>query len=284
MLEPKIEIVERLWKGSIDMHIHPIPDPEHERRVDSFQAAIMAQEAGMSAIVLKSHHFPTAPLAAAAFHVAPNVKVIGSFCIEYETGGLNTKIIETQAMLGAKVLWAPAMSAIRCRKALKLKGGIGILDANDNILPEVSEILEIAKHYNMVLCSGHISFAETVKLFEEAKRFGITKLVATHPLWEVLWPPMSINEIKQLASMGAYIEHCFRPCVAHRYDPNRYAAVIKEVGAQQTIMSTDMGRVTDPPPSEGMRMFIGTMLQCGVSENEVELMVKVNPAKLLDLD
>lgn len=31
-------------------------------------------------------------------------------------------------------------------------------------------------------------------------------------------------------------------------------------------------------------MAIATMLRCGLSEQEIELMIKVNPAKLLDLD
>lgn len=286
MIVPKNEIIERLWRGSIDMHIHPSPDAKKDRRVDGVQAALLAQEAGMRAIVLKSDYYPTAPLAAAASRIAPDVKVIGSLVLEYENGGLNPDIVKCQAALGAKVLWMPAMSAIQCRKALSLEGGIAVLDSKGKVLPIVTEILRIVKDYNMVLCSGHLSFAETVPLFEEAKRIGITKLVATHPLVDILWPPMSIDEIKQLASMGAYIEHCFIICMpmVGSYDPKKIVAAIRAVGAEHTIMTTDMAQVTDPPPAEGMRMCIAMMLQLGVSEKEIELMVKTNPAKLLDLD
>jgi predicted metal-dependent phosphotriesterase family hydrolase len=33
-----------------------------------------------------------------------------------------------------------------------------------------------------------------------------------------------------------------------------------------------------------MRMMIGHMLKCGLTEKEIELMVKTNPARLLGLD
>jgi len=286
MKVPQNATIDKLWRGSIDMHIHPAPDAKKDRRVDSIQAALDAQEAGMRAIVLKSVYYPTAPLAAAASRIAPNVKVIGSLCLDYECGGLNTEVVMCQAALGAKVLWMPTMSAIQCRKGFNLEGGITVLDSNGKVLPVVTQILKIVKDYNMVLCSGHLPFNETVPLFEEAKRIGITKLVATHPLVELAWPPMSIDEIKKLASMGAYIEHEFLCCMPlmGRYDPKKIVTAIREVGAEHTIMVTDLAQVTDAPPADGMRMFIATMLQLGVSEAEIELMVKTNPAKLLDLD
>jgi predicted metal-dependent phosphotriesterase family hydrolase len=33
-----------------------------------------------------------------------------------------------------------------------------------------------------------------------------------------------------------------------------------------------------------MRMFIALLLKNGIGEREIELMAKINPAKLLDLD
>ena len=48
-------------------------------------------------------------------------------------------------------------------------------------------------------------------------------------------------------------------------------------------MSTDLGQAHNPAPAEGMRMMIATMLKCGITEKEIELMVKVNPARLLGL-
>ena len=72
---PAYEAVDRLWKGSIDMHIHIAPDPGTVRRFDAIETAIEAEKAGMKAIVLKSVTYPTTQLAAVARHAAPNVKV-----------------------------------------------------------------------------------------------------------------------------------------------------------------------------------------------------------------
>jgi hypothetical protein len=286
MKPPKNATIDKLWRGSIDMHIHPGPDNRRDRNFDCLQIAHLAREAGMRAIVLKSKCYPTAAIATMANRLFPGIKVIGSVVLDSEVGGLNREVVECQAMLGAKVLWMPTMSAIQCRKALNQDGGIAIVDSNGKVLPEVNKILKIVKQYNMVLSSGHISFGETVPLFEQALGIGITKMVVTHPLLDILWPPMSIDEIKKLASMGAYIDHTFSPCMplVARYDPRKIVEAIRAIGAERTIMSTDMPQATDPAPSEGLRMFIGTMLQLGVSEEEIELMVKTNPAKLLDLD
>ena len=283
---PKNEVINRLWRGSIDMHLHPAPDMKKDRRLDAVQLALAAQEAGMKAIVLKSTYYPTTPVAINVGPLAPNVKVIGSIALDYEVGGLNPTIVKCQAILGAKVLWMPAMSSIQSRRGLGFKDGIAVLDSRGKLLPVVTEILHIVKEHNMVLCSGHLDFIESVVLFEEANRLGITKLIATHPLEGGMWPPFTLDQIKKVASMGAYIEHCFLSCspVMNRYDPKKFVEAIKIIGAERTILTTDMGQVTDPPQPEGMRMLIAVMLQLGVSETEVEFMVKTNPSKLLDLE
>jgi imidazolonepropionase-like amidohydrolase len=59
---------------------------------------------------------------------------------------------------------------------------------------------------------------------------------------------------------------------------------IRNVGAEHCIIGTDLGQAFNPTPAEGMRMFIALLLKNGISEREIELMAKVNPAKLLGLD
>jgi predicted TIM-barrel fold metal-dependent hydrolase len=69
-----------------------------------------------------------------------------------------------------------------------------------------------------------------------------------------------------------------------REDPKPMVEAIRYVGAEHCIMSTDLGQYYNPPPAEGMRMFIALLLKNGISEREIELMAKKNPAKLLDID
>jgi len=89
-----------------------------------------------------------------------------------------------------------------------------------------------------------------------------------------------------MVEKGAFIEHCFAitlPLQA-RLDPMKIVETVRAVGAEHVVISTDLGQAWNPAPAEGMRMAIATMLRCGLSEQEIELMIKVNPAKLLDLD
>ena len=38
-----------------------------------------------------------------------------------------------------------------------------------------------------------------------------------------------------------------------------------------------------PHPIEGMRLFINIMMHYGISKKEIEIMTKINPARLLEL-
>jgi hypothetical protein len=288
---PSEELVERCWKGSIDMHIHFAPDPAIVRRFDGYQTALAARDAGMRAIVLKSPHIPTVQTAFAVQRALPEITVFGSINIENATtGGLGETAlaaIENSAAMGAKVLWFPTSdAAFACSATPGMKGkGLTILEAGGKLKAIVPEILAIVKQYGMVLCSGHLSYPESVALFEEAQRQGIDKMIATHPLADVLWEPYTLEEIHRLAAMGVYIEHCYRCCMPllGSYRPEKYVEAIRLIGAHQTILSTDFGQITDASPAEGMRQFIATMLQMNVGEEDITLMVKQNPAKLLDL-
>jgi hypothetical protein len=60
--------------------------------------------------------------------------------------------------------------------------------------------------------------------------------------------------------------------------------LIRAVGAKQCIIGTDLGQLFNPPPVEGMRMFLWTLLKNGITEDEINLMAKINPGKLLGLD
>ncbi|MDP2951856.1 MAG: DUF6282 family protein [Chloroflexota bacterium] len=278
--------IDKLVRGSIDMHIHFGPDPRVERRVDALQAALQAQEMGMRAIVLKCHEMPTAQVASVVGQFARNITVFGALSLDEEVGGLNPSAVEASAKVGAKVLWMPTFSAAGERQFQKKPGGISLYSDGGGLRPEVGQIIDLVKKYDMVLCTGHISTKESFDLVEEGRRRGLTKMVVTHPLQGAVMAGMSLEEQKQLAEKGAFIEHCFLAVLplGGRRDPKELAEAFKTVGAEHCILSTDLGQAFNPAPAEGMRMAIATMLQCGLSEHEIELLVKVNPAKLLGLD
>ncbi len=278
--------IEKLVQGSIDMHIHHGPDAPRKRRVDALQAALQAEEMGMRAIVLKSHNYPTAPLAYIVSQFVHNLTVFGSLSLDYPNGGLNPHAVEISALLGAKVVWMPTFSSVPDMERHGLSGqGIKILDEKGMILPEVQQILDIIKSHEMVLATGHIKVAESFALVDEAKKKGITKIVITHPSSTMFGDTMSIEKQRQMADKGAFIEHCFSSTMplGQRVHPMEIAKDVRAVGAEHCILTTDLGQDNNPPPAEGMRMMVVNLLRCELSVEEMELMIKVNPAKLLGL-
>lgn len=282
-----------LIRGAVDMHMHLAPDIM-PMRLDALEAAQQAKNVGMRGIVLKNHFYPTAPLATIVGKLVPEVGVFGSICLDFEIGGLNYRALEISAKLGAKVVWMATLSAANSRGkmnsslGLNLEGeGYSILDKNGELVPEIPRILDIIKEYDMVLASGHISPAETFALFGEAKKAGIQKLVVTHASnAEVVDEALSLEDQKKLASMGACIEHTAVDIMPSDFghNPAGMVEVIKATGAEHCILSTDMGMAQTLLPTEGMRLFVSSLLRYGITPEEIELMVKVNPSRLLGLD
>ncbi len=286
--------IDNLMKGSIDMHIHFSPDFLMERRQDAMELTRSAKELGMRAIVLKSREFNTVPLALLANKLNPEVQVFGSFTLDNEVGGLNTAGALAAARMGAKVIWMPTITAANSKAkaerimGLKLPGeGQFILDSSGKLKSEAREILHIVKDFNIVLASGHLSPREIFALADESQRVGFSKMIITHPLQSQLMDEaLSIDELKQIASTGAIIEHCFwgwMPTVS-KSDPKQIVEAVKAIGAEKCIMSSDFGQFYHPTAPEGMRLFIATMLRNGLDEKDIGVMVKTNPAKLLDLE
>jgi hypothetical protein len=286
-------IIDDLLRGSIDMHCHHTPNAVFECRLDALDTARYARQMGMRGLVLKNTFFPTAPLATMVNQLVPEVKVFGSVCLDSEIGGLNYEALEPLAQFGTKVVWMPTHSATNSRNDLiKLPGvtSVGdvysLLTTENKLIPEVDRILAIIKKYNMVLANGHISPRETFALLEAAQKIGITKVIITHGLWVNGKEPFKLEELYRLGQMGAYIEHCYVGFLPNelREDPQPMVKAIKHIGAEHCIISTDLGQYYNPPPAEGMRMFMALLLKHGITENEIMLMAKVNPSRLLDMD
>ncbi len=288
MAEPTLD---ELLHGAVDMHLHSGPDV-FTCRVDALEAAKQARQTGMRAIVIKNHSYPTTPLAVTVGQLVPEVAVFGSICLDYEIGGLNAEALERHAAMGAKIAWMPTFSSSNSRAkmsklGMNLKGdGFSILNNKGKLLPEISKILDIIKEHKMVLASGHISPPEGFALVEKACEIGIDKIVITHPSdFEFVDKAYTVEELCRLAKMGAFIEQTIISMLPTEFchDPQERVKMIKTIGVEHCIMSTDLGQYWNFPPAEGMRFFMSILLRNGLSTKEIEIMVKENPAKLLGL-
>ncbi|NQW23620.1 MAG: hypothetical protein HQ475_09280 [SAR202 cluster bacterium] len=275
--------IDRILEGALDIHVHFSPDPKVERRAGAVEIALQARDMGMQGIVLKSHEYPTHPVAATTSELVPEINILGGIALDYEVGGLNSYAVEATAEMGGRVVWMPTFSAKADRETKGLEGGISLLDKSGALVPEIHPILETIKSHDMVLATGHISTAESMALVAEARNMGIQRVVVTHATTMSFWTGMTVEDMKELARMGAYIEHCLHVVMptTHRLDPKDLAKTISAIGPERCILSTDFGQDFHPMPAEGMRMGIGTMLRSGMEEVEVGMLVKDNPSRLM---
>ena len=203
-------------------------------------------------------------------------------------GGIATYVEEmarASVDLGYDVeVWAP-YSAQADRQAKGLDGGIYLLDDQGKLLPEVFSVLEVIKSHDMVLATGHISTQESMALVSEARGMGIERVVVTHGTTMSFWTGMTVEDMKQLASMGAYIEHCLHVMMplTYRLAPREFVETVSAIGFENCIVSTDFGQDYHPMPPEGMRMGIATLLQAGMEEVELGMLVKDTPSRLLGI-
>lgn len=273
--------VEEILRGSFDLHVHAGPDPQREHRLDALDTGRYAQEAEMAGFVLKSHHYLTAPTAHIVSRVYPGLRVIGSITLNTEAGGLNPDAVQAAANVGAGVVWMPTHSAEVSPAGGGRSAPITLTDKAGKLKGEVRDILQIIGRHDMALASGHVSPAEALTLFRAAGELGVQRLIATHPEGKA-----SLEEIGQMASVGAYVEFTFLSCMpaVNRSTPGEMAAAIKRLGPERCVVSTDLGQWANPVPAEGMRMAVAALLDAGLTPDQVSMLVKGNPRELVSLD
>ena len=276
---------DRILEGALDIHVHFAPDPRVERRGSAVEIATQARDMGMRGLVLKSHEYPTHPVAYTVSEVVPGITLIGGIALDVEVGGLNPMAVESTARMGGRVVWMPTYSAKADRQYRGLGGGISILGDDKRLVPEVYAILELVKSHDMVLATGHLSTEESMTLVSEARDLGIQRIVVTHATTMSFWTGMTLEDMKTLASMGAYIEHCLHVMMplTYRLAPRELVETITAIGTEHCIVSSEFGQDYHPMPAEGMRMGIATLLQAGLEEVEVGMLVKDNPSRLMGL-
>lgn len=269
-----------LLQGAIDLHFHAGPDVR-DRKLTYLEAAREAQEAGMKAVLIKSHVTITADIATLLQPLVPGLRIFGGVALNDPVGGLNPHAVETALKLGAKQVWMPTLSAANHRRFEHRRGGITILTRQGRLKKEASEILEILCRHDVVLSTGHLSLGETRVLVTEARRRKIQKVLVTHPDHSLIAIPAA--EQKDLAREGVFFDRCFPTKEMCALTMEKMAAMIREVGVVSTVLSTDFGQPRNPRPVEGMGLYITELQRYGFPDREIDRMAKINPAQLLNI-
>lgn len=290
------EAANALLKGALDLHVHSGPSTM-PRQVDHFQATEEAAAAGMRGILFKDHHYSVAPFIPIMDRLLGhlNVAMYSGLVLNNTVGGLNPFVVDAQLKMGAKLIWMPtAQSANHIRSShgktrlasnvqLKPAPGITVVDPYGKLLDEVKEILDSIAAFDAILSSGHLHVSEIWTLFEEAKKRGVKRLLINHPMYGLHF---SYEDIAQLAALGAVVEQSACLYIDSRFNvfsPQELKEHILAAGVENSSIGSDLGQVDNPSPVEGMRQAIKLCLALGFTEDEVRLMVRDNPARLVGL-
>jgi Family of unknown function (DUF6282) len=299
-----IQVSDRAWKtleGAYDLQIHVGPDVI-ARRIDDIDCAREFVARGMKGFVLKSHYIQTGERAQVVTKAVPGSRVFGAVTLNHSVGGLNPVAVELAGRTGCKIVWMPTVDA-RNETAGRLDGGTeklpfwakiqrelaaeGISPPPLSVIDEAGELTEparrclerIARH-NMILATGHLGRQEIFALVRAARPMGVRKVVVTHA--EFPSQNLTGGEQRELADLGAIIEHCFTTTYTAKATWESAFANIREAGVSRALISTDLGQTINPPVAEGFAMFAQRLLDGGFTADEVRTMAVANPTRLIE--
>ncbi|WP_144312609.1 DUF6282 family protein [Terriglobus saanensis] len=273
--------------GAIDIHMHCGPDVL-PRSVDAIDVARLAKAEGMRAIVLKNHYVPTANDAYLVRKVVPGIEVFGGIDLNRTVGGMNAAAVENMAHISGgygRMVWMTSFdsrAAVEAEKGPNKRPYVAVTQDGE-LLPEVKQVIAVIAKYNLILETGHNYPDEILSMIREANRVGVKHIVVTHAMIAPIH--MNIDQMKQAASMGAYLEFVYNGLIGpyKEFSFEDYAKAIHAVGADHIILSSDLGQVVNPVHTEGLKRFYAGLLQAGVSQTEIDTMARSNPATVLDL-
>jgi hypothetical protein len=273
-------------RGVIDIHVHADPDSV-PRSIDAVDLARLAKERGMRALVFKNHWEPTASLAYLVRKAVPGIEIFGGIDLNRSVGGINPTAVERMASVKGgwgRVVWMPTFDAENQVRYSKENRPFVAVAKGGELLPEVKEVIAVVAKRRLTLETGHSSPAECLAIVREARRQGVERIVVTHAMLAPV--AMSIPQMQEAAKEGAWIEFVYNALIG----PNKsweiadYVRAIRAVGPRSSILSSDLGQPGNPLHPDGLAAFFQALRHAGVSQADLDVMSKTNPAKALGLD
>jgi hypothetical protein len=294
--------------GAIDVHLHLDPDspgPGNTIRIlDVLEATAIAKARGMRGFVYKTHHDTgSAGGALLVRKRSPDFEIFGRMASNYSTGGLNPAALHHFAQIRGgwgRIFEMPTRDSITATAArnsmepaflarvrpwmLTMPPGTPpyiavskdgeLLPEAKHLIEEVAKIRTVDTNARMVLATGHATPEEHLLLAREGRKHGLNVLL-THPL--------DTPHLAEAARLGAFIEVVASRVYRSDAMAATAAAFIRKVGAEHIIMATDCGQSSNVYPTDCLVLAARGLRTAGVTQRELDLMYKVNPAKLLGL-
>jgi hypothetical protein len=246
------ELSRELLRGAIDIHVHAGPHIfSSPRRVDPFQAAVQARDAGMRAIVFMDVFEMSNGTAWLVNRVVPDFRTYGGIILNTVYGGMNPRAVKTALRYGdgAKYVSFGAHSTHyqAAREGRRVEGRFVPLselyprfrtEELDRCIriplegapgPELDEILRlIADNPHVYMITGHVSSEEAVRLVDLAGEYGIGRVVVSSAVTKIA----SMDQLRYMAGRGAFIEftlaaftHTTTIPKTHYYVEREYASI-----------------------------------------------------------
>jgi len=275
----------RLLEGAIDVHVHSYPD-DRPRSIDAIDVAKLAHARKLRAIVLKNHYDSTAGAAFLVRKVVPGIEVFGGIALNLTVGGINPAAVDHMAAVSGgwgRIVWMPTFDAENQVRTAKENRPFVPVTQNGELLPAVLEVIAVIARRGLVLATGHSAPQESLRMLREAKRQGVQRMIVTHAMNTPV--SMSVTEMQEAASLGAYIEFVGGSLTAADAEArvNRYAEAIRQIGPEFCILSSDLGQQGNALPPDGFGEFLVSLRRRGFTAQDVDRMAKQNPAHLLGL-
>ena len=252
-----LDLTHKLLVGAIDIHVHPGPHLfSSPRRVDPFEAAQQARDAGMRAIVLLDVFEMSNGTAWLVNKVVPDFLTFGGLILNTVYGGMNPRAVKTALYYGdgAKYISFGAHSTYyQAAKEGRVVDGKFValselypkfkteeldrairIPVDEDPGPELDEILQlIADHPHVYLDTGHVSVPEAMQLIDLKERYGYEKVVVSSSVTKIA----TTEELKMMAAKGALIEYTMGAYTAPTLIPLTHYYVEKEYSSMDEGMS-----------------------------------------------
>ena len=307
-------------RGAIDMHAHQDPDSngpsygQAARSIDAIDLVKRAKAAGMRGFVIKQHLDQTAGLAYFIRKLYPEMEVFGGMGSNLTNGPkVNpwaiTHMTEIKGGWG-RVVWMPSwdsehsshevqgwkqpafLAVARCRDGGAFWANYPKPCANAELLPEVREAIGVIaraktrdSNGDLILATGHSGPDEVRMMVQEAVKAGVKHIIITHPRLPAVG--MSHAQIKEIVALGPEIYAEFTSQFGR---PNAsadllkdYAGAIRAAGAEHAFVSSDTGQLGSEYQPDALALAAQALRKLGFTDRELDLLFKINPAKILGI-
>ncbi len=252
-----LELSRELLRGAVDIHVHAGPHIfSSPRRVDPYQAAVQARDAGMRAIVFMDVFEMSNGTAWLVNRLVPDFQTFGGLILNTVYGGLNPRAVKTALNYGdgAKFISFGAHSTYfqASREGRFIDGRFVPLselypkfreeELNRCIRipldrapqPELDEVLRlIAANPHTYMVSGHVSPEEAMRLVDLAGDYGIERMVVSSAVTKIA----DMKQLRGMTDKGAFIEYTLAAYThttsipkTHYYVEREYASIDEGMG------------------------------------------------------